>query len=60
MIENVFNLPGLGRLILDSISRKDFPLVQGIVLLYGTFVVLANLTTDLLYGVVDPRIRVGR
>ena len=60
VIENVFNLPGLGRLILDSISRKDFPLVQGIVLLYGTFVVLANLTTDLLYGVVDPRIRVGR
>lgn len=59
VIENVFNLPGLGRLILDSISRKDFPLVQGIVLLYGTFVVLANLTTDLLYGVVDPRIRVA-
>lgn len=60
VIENVFNLPGLGRLILDSISRKDFPLVQGIVLLYGTFIVLANLTTDLLYGVVDPRIRIGR
>lgn len=60
VIENVFNLPGLGRLILDSISRKDFPLVQAIVLLYGTFVVFANLLTDLLYGVADPRIRVGR
>lgn len=59
VIENVFNLPGLGRLILDSISRKDFPLVQGIVLLYGAFIVVANLVTDLLYGVVDPRIRLG-
>jgi peptide/nickel transport system permease protein len=57
VIENVFSLPGLGRLILDSITRKDFPLVQGIVLLYGCFIVLANLFTDLLYGVIDPRIR---
>lgn len=60
VVENVFNLPGMGRLVLDSISRKDFPLVQGIVLLYGGFIVLANLATDLLYGVIDPRIRVGR
>ena len=59
VIENVFNLPGLGRLILDSISRKDFPLVQGVVLLYGTFIIFANLITDLLYGVIDPRIRFG-
>ena len=57
VVENVFNLPGLGRLILDSISRKDFPLVQGIILLYGTFIVLVNLVIDLTYGLVDPRIR---
>jgi peptide/nickel transport system permease protein len=60
VIENVFNLPGLGRLILDSIGRKDFPLVQGVILLYGMFIILANLVTDLLYGVIDPRIRLGQ
>jgi peptide/nickel transport system permease protein len=60
VIENVFNLPGLGRLLLDSISRKDFPIVQGIVLLYGTFVVIANMITDGLYGVIDPRTRLAR
>lgn len=57
IVENVFNLPGMGRLILDGITRKDFPLVQGIVLLYGTFVVVVNLATDCAYGLIDPRIR---
>lgn len=56
IVENVFNLPGMGRLILDGITRKDFPLVQGIVLLYGTFVVLINLLVDWAYGLIDPRI----
>jgi peptide/nickel transport system permease protein len=60
VVENVFNLPGLGRLILDSISRKDFPLVQGIILLYGTFIILVNLVVDLTYGFVDPRIRASQ
>lgn len=59
VVENVFNLPGLGRLILDSIARKDYPLVQGIVLLYGTLIVLVNVVTDIVYGLVDPRIRVA-
>jgi peptide/nickel transport system permease protein len=57
VVENVFNLPGLGRLILDSISRKDYPLVQGIILLYGGFITSVNLVVDLTYGLVDPRIR---
>jgi len=56
IVENVFNLPGMGRLILDGITRKDFPLVQGIILLYGTFVVLINLLVDWTYGIIDPRI----
>lgn len=59
VVENVFNLPGLGRLILDSIARKDYPLVQGIVLLYGTLIVLVNVVTDIVYGLIDPRIRVA-
>ncbi len=57
IIENVFSLPGLGRLMLDSVTRKDYPIVQGIVLLYGTFILIANLVIDILYGVLDPRVR---
>ena len=57
VIENVFTLPGMGRLLLDSISRKDYPIVQGIVLLYGVFILVANFGIDILYGVLDPRIR---
>jgi len=59
VIENVFNLPGMGRLLLDSIGRKDYPVVQGIVLLYGTFIVLVNIFTDIAYGFLDPRIRLA-
>lgn len=57
IIENVFSLPGLGRLMLDSVTRKDYPIVQGIVLLYGAFILIANLVIDILYGVLDPRVR---
>jgi len=57
IIENIFNLPGLGRFILESISKRDYPMVQGIILLIGVWVVLLNLLTDLMYGWFDPRIR---
>lgn len=59
VIENVFNLPGMGRLLLDSISRKDYPMVQGIILLYGIFIVGVNIATDVAYGLIDPRIRLS-
>ena len=57
IIENIFNLPGLGRFILESIGKRDYPMVQGIILLIGIWVVLLNLATDLAYGWFDPRIR---
>lgn len=57
IIENIFNLPGIGRFVLDSINQRDYPMVQGIILLIGTWVVLLNLATDLAYGWFDPRIR---
>lgn len=57
VVENVFTLPGMGRLMLDSVGRKDYPIVQGIVLLYGAFIIVANLGTDIMYGLLDPRIR---
>ena len=53
----VFAIPGLGRLTVDAILRRDYPVVQGGVLLVATMIILVNLLVDLLYGVVNPRIR---
>jgi peptide/nickel transport system permease protein len=59
MVESVFAWPGLGSLLLNSITNRDYPVVQGIFLLSGAVVVLVNVLTDLVYGLVDPRIRSG-
>lgn len=56
--EQVFGLPGLGNLALDSVLNSDLPVIAGVVLVAGAFVILANLIVDLLYGIVDPRVRV--
>jgi ABC-type dipeptide/oligopeptide/nickel transport system permease component len=55
-IENVFSWPGVGQMLVDSILKRDFPLVQGGVLLVATVYVVVNLITDLLYVYLDPRI----
>ncbi len=55
--ENVFSLPGIGRLISVSISSRDLPLLQGLVLYLAVIVVVCNFAVDLIYSVVDPRIR---
>lgn len=57
LTEHVFSLPGLGSLLLDSIYRRDFPLIQGALLVIGTTFVLVNLIVDVLYSVLDPRVR---
>jgi len=57
IIENVFYLPGLGRLALGAIGARDLPVVQGVVLLVATVIVFVNFAVDLLYGWLDPRIR---
>lgn len=59
IIETVFALPGMGRLAVTAIFFKDFPVVMGFVLLIGLTVPLANLLTDIAYGLVDPRIQLG-
>ena len=58
-VETVFRWPGLGRLMYESVMRRDYPVLQGLFLLFGLAVVLANLTVDLIYGYIDPRIKVG-
>ncbi|MEJ0074528.1 MAG: ABC transporter permease [Alphaproteobacteria bacterium] len=55
--ESVFAIPGLGRLTLDAILRRDYPVIQGVVLMFSFVYVLVNLAVDLVYTLVDPRIR---
>jgi ABC-type dipeptide/oligopeptide/nickel transport system permease component len=57
LTEIVFNRPGLGRLILGALNTRDYTLLQGLMIIFASFVVLANLLTDLAYAAVDPRIR---
>lgn len=60
LTEIVFNRPGMGRLILGALNTRDYSLLQGLMIVFAAFVVLANVVTDVLYGMVDPRVRVGR
>lgn len=57
LTETVFNIPGLGRLLIESINRRDYTVMQGCVLFIAFFFVMANLLVDLLYAFIDPRIR---
>jgi peptide/nickel transport system permease protein len=57
IFEQIFNLPGMGRYLFLSVNQRDYPAVQGVVLVFAAIVVLANLLTDIAYGVLDPRIR---
>jgi peptide/nickel transport system permease protein len=57
VIETVFNIPGLGRLIISAVLRRDYPVVQGVVLLIAVAYMLVNLVVDLAYVLIDPRIR---
>lgn len=56
VIESVFAIPGLGRLTLDAILQRDYPVIQGVVLAFSLFYVLLNLLTDIVYTFFDPRI----
>ncbi len=55
--ESVFNIPGLGRLTVDSILRRDYPIIQGVILLFAAVYVFINLLVDIAYTFLDPRIR---
>ena len=57
VVENVFAIKGLGRVLIEGIQNRDYPVVQGAVLVVSAFFVLSNLVVDLLYAVIDPRIR---
>jgi peptide/nickel transport system permease protein len=56
VIEQIFGLPGVGRLVVTAISQRNYTVVQGGVLVIATLFILINLFTDLLYGILDPRV----
>jgi peptide/nickel transport system permease protein len=58
--ESVFNLPGVARFLVDAILWRDYPMVQNLVMFIAIVVILSNLAVDMLYGLLDPRIRYGR
>lgn len=60
LTETIFAWPGIGKWLIDAIGRRDYPAVQGGLLLIASMVMLVNLTVDLLYGVIDPRVRNNR
>jgi ABC-type dipeptide/oligopeptide/nickel transport system permease component len=57
IVENVFTLPGVGRLVVQGIQQRDYPLVQSVVFVVAAIVILVNLLVDLCYAWIDPRIR---
>ena len=59
VVETVFNIPGVGQLIVSSVSKRDYPMIQGIVLVISLIYVAINLFIDILYGEIDPRIRIA-
>lgn len=59
LTETTYNLPGLGRLAVNAITEKDLPVILGVTLIAAIFIVVANLVVDLLYAVIDPRVRLG-
>jgi peptide/nickel transport system permease protein len=58
-VETVFSWPGIGRLMYESVQKRDFPVLQGIFLLVAVSTILANLLADLLYSMLDPRVKMG-
>ena len=60
IIEQVFTIPGMGSLLISSISNRDYPVALGIIVLIAFFVIVVNFIVDILYGRIDPRIRVGQ
>ena len=56
-IESIFGWPGMGRLFVDGVEARDYPLVMGLILILAIMILLVNLLTDVAYALVDPRVR---
>jgi peptide/nickel transport system permease protein len=58
-VEAIFRVPGMGRFFVESMISRDYPMIMAVILLYGVFLALMNIVVDILYGVIDPRIRLS-
>jgi peptide/nickel transport system permease protein len=56
IVETVFTIPGLGRLLIRSVVSRDYPTVQGLALVFGVMVMIINLLADISYAIIDPRV----
>ena len=59
VIESLFAIPGMGKYYVESVQNNDYSLILGMTAFYGTFLVFCNMVVDILYGVIDPRVRIG-
>ena len=59
MVERIFSYPGIGNLAIDAVINRDFPLIQGLILMFGLIFILINLVVDLTVAALDPRLRHG-
>jgi ABC-type dipeptide/oligopeptide/nickel transport system permease component len=57
LTEIVFNRPGLGKLMVGAMNQRDYPMLQGLMVIYTFVIVLVNILTDLTYGLIDPRVK---
>ena len=60
VVESIFGLPGMGKLLVDAIFARDYELIQGCVLSFAFIVVFINIVLEIIYGLIDPRIKTGR
>jgi peptide/nickel transport system permease protein len=59
IVESIFSIPGMGTALVQAISARDYPIVQGLILVFALLFVLVNLFTDVLYTRLDPRVRLS-
>jgi oligopeptide transport system permease protein len=57
VIEQIFGIPGIGRYFVQGALNRDYTLVMGVVIFYGSLIILCNLAVDLVYGLIDPKVR---
>jgi len=60
VVENIFNIPGMGKFFINGITSNDYPLIAGTTIFYGAFIIIANLLVDIAYMIIDPNVRLGK
>ena len=58
VVENIFSIPGMGKYFVQSVQTNNYSVIAGTTIFYGTFLILANLVVDLIYGLIDPRVKI--